>query len=216
MSSAIGNRGVLAIWHVCTPGSEEDYQNWYLHEHLPERMDVPGFLFGRRSETVSGTPRSFITYVTETADTLTSPAFFQRLGAPTPWTTKVMSQAIKSMSRVVCRRVARLGRFRGSASVTLRFAERPDASQMTALMNELSKIPNVVTSELWETAETVSAPIAEADQLSVRGWKLDTCLLVDTVRLEDAERIASDLSRRFPQAEALVYRVLYQAGNAES
>lgn len=205
------DRGVLAIWHVLAPGRQAEFEDWYLHEHLPERMDIPGFLFGRRSEIVSGTPGSFITYVTESVQTLSSPAFLARLGAPTPWTTKAMAETVAGMNRVVCRRVARIGEFRGNASVTLRFPTGPDVSAMTSLMAELAKIPTVVTSELWRNTEPPTAGATASG-----AWKLDCCLVIDTQRVADAERLASDLGAKFPDAEAWVYRALYQAGHAAS
>ena len=87
---------------------------------------MPGFLFGRRLEAVSGSPRFFTFYVTETPDVLTSAPYTERLNNPTPLTQAVMSGGFKNTSRTVCRRAARAGRFRGSMVVTLRFREAAD------------------------------------------------------------------------------------------
>jgi hypothetical protein len=135
--------GILAMWHDCEVGREEEYEVWYQTEHLFERLGVPGFLFGRRLEAVSGTPRFFNFYVTETPDVLTSEPYLARLNDPTPLTRSVMSKAFKNMTRTVCRRAARAGRFRGSTVVTARFSERGDRSALISLVDTLSRGPAV-------------------------------------------------------------------------
>ena len=50
-------QGVAAIWHDIDAANEADYHHWHCHEHIPERVSVPGFLRGRRFAPVSGSPR---------------------------------------------------------------------------------------------------------------------------------------------------------------
>ena len=47
---------------------------------------MPGFLLGRRYEAVSGQPRYFNFYLTQSADVLKSAAYLERLDHPTPMT----------------------------------------------------------------------------------------------------------------------------------
>src|SRR3954468_21529432 len=98
------NAGILAIWNDCPPGRRAEFEAWYQGEHLPERLAVPGFLFGRRLEAVSGSPRFFTFYVTETPDVLTCAPYIERLNNPTPLTQAVMSGGLKNTSRPLCRR----------------------------------------------------------------------------------------------------------------
>jgi hypothetical protein len=46
--------GILAIFNNAAPGREAEFDEWFQHEHLAERLAVPGFLLGRRYEAVSG------------------------------------------------------------------------------------------------------------------------------------------------------------------
>ncbi len=62
--------GILAIFNNVAPGREADFEQWFQHEHLAERIGVPGFLLGRRHEAVSGEPRYFNLYLTQSADVL--------------------------------------------------------------------------------------------------------------------------------------------------
>ena len=49
--------GILAIFNNVAPGREAEFEEWFQHEHLAERLAVPGFLIGRRHEAISAQPR---------------------------------------------------------------------------------------------------------------------------------------------------------------
>ena len=87
--------GILAIFNNVASGREAEFEEWFQHEHLAERIAVPGFLIGRRHEAVSGQPRYFNFYVTQSAAVLKSAAYLGRLDEPTPMTRMVMSEIFK-------------------------------------------------------------------------------------------------------------------------
>ena len=60
--------GILAIFNNVAPGREAEFEEWFQHEHLAERIAVPGFLIGRRHEAISGQPRYFNFYVTQSVE----------------------------------------------------------------------------------------------------------------------------------------------------
>src|SRR5258707_12252816 len=93
--------GILAIFNNVAPGREAEFEEWFQHEHLAERIAVPGFLIGRRHEAISGQPRYFNYYVTQSAAVLKSPPYLARLDQPTPMTREVMSAIFKDMIRTV-------------------------------------------------------------------------------------------------------------------
>ena len=128
MAAADPFPGILAIFNNVAPGREDEFEAWFQHEHLAERIAVPGFLIGRRHEAIAAQPRYFNFYVTRSAAVLNSPAYLARLDAPTALTRTVMSEIFKDMIRTVCRRTLRLGAMRGTGVVTLRFGDaRPMA-----------------------------------------------------------------------------------------
>ena len=124
--------GILAIFNNVAPGREAEFEEWFQHEHLAERIAVPGFLIGRRHEAISGQPRYFNFYVTRSVEILKSAAYLGRLDDPTPMTRTVMSEIFKDMIRTVCRRTFRLGAMRGTGVVTVRFGERPAEASLKA------------------------------------------------------------------------------------
>ncbi len=131
--------GILAIFNNVAPGREAEFEEWFQHEHLAERIAIPGFLVGRRHEAVSGWPRYFNFYVTQSVEVLKSAAYLGRLDDPTPMTRTVMSEIFKDMIRTVCHRTFRLGAMRGTGVVAVRFSESPDETALKATLERLMR-----------------------------------------------------------------------------
>jgi hypothetical protein len=200
--------GILAIWNDCEPGREAEFEEWYQAEHLAERLAVPGFLLGRRCEAVSGSPRYFGFYLTQTPEVLASPPYLARLNDPTPLTRSVMTGAFRNMIRTVCRRTASVGRPRGAFIVTLRFAQRPERDNLLPLLESLVRDRAVARAELWEAAEPQGLTASAEERLRGGDHKIGACLAVDALREGPAESVASRLFADFPAAELGVYRLL--------
>ena len=200
--------GILAIFNNVAPGREAEFEEWFQHEHLAERIAVPGFLIGRRHEAISGQPRYFNFYVTQSVEVLKSAAYLGRLDAPTPMTRTVMSEIFKDMIRTVCRRTFRLGVMRGTGVVTVRFGERRDETTLTAAIERLIRDKAVACGELWQAADPLEFPVSLEERLRGGDRKIEMCLLVETLRVPEAEKIAAGLANDFPSAEIGVYRLL--------
>jgi hypothetical protein len=205
--------GILAIFNNVAPGREAEFEEWFQHEHLQERLAVPGFLLGRRHEAVTGEPRYFNFYVTQSADVLTSAAYLTRLGHPTPMTRVVMSGIFKDMVRTVCEQTLRLGTMRGAVAVTARFREQPNEAALEATLENLIEDKAVACGEVWSAVTAGEVPLSEEERLRGGDRRIAGCLLVETLRLPDAERIASALAARFPAAALGIYRLLCEIGS---
>jgi len=209
MSSAAAARpGILAIFNNVAPGREAEFEQWFQHEHLAERIAIPGFLVGRRHEAVAGEPRYFNFYVTTSSAILKSPAYLERLDHPTAMTRTVMSEIFKDMIRTVCDRVFRRGSLRGTGVVTVRFAQRPDEVLLQATIERLIQDSAVACGEIWLAADKREFPISMEERLRGGDRKIEGCLVVETLRLVDAEEIAASLAATFPETEIGVYRLL--------
>ncbi len=79
---------------------------------------MPGFLRLVRYVTLGDGPRYFYFYETESLDTLQSPAYLARLGAPTEWTRRIMP-LVRNNKRTACRVTRTAGRGWGGAMATL-------------------------------------------------------------------------------------------------
>jgi hypothetical protein len=200
--------GILAIWNDCSPGREAEFEEWYQHEHFHERIAVPGFLLGRRYEVVSGSPRYFCFYLTRSPDVLKSAAYLERLDNPTPMTRRIMSDVFRDMSRTVCHRTLRLGAMWGAAAVTVRFGQRMDQNALKATLDTLLKDKAVACGEIWSAVDASTIPVSEEERLRGGDRKIEACLLVETLRVAEAEKVAATLSDQFPSATVGVYRLL--------
>jgi hypothetical protein len=211
----IAQPGVLAIFNDCRAGREDEFNAWFQGEHLEERIAVPGFLFGRRHQAISGSAGYFNFYLVESPDVLTSKPYLERLDNPTPMTKRIMSEVFINMNRTVCRRTIRRGAFRGAYAVTARFNETPDAGALTATLDDLMRDTNVAGGEIWIALESAGMPVSMEEKLRGGDKKIKGCLMVDTLRQSDAETLGARLSRQFPGAELGVFRVLCQLGRGD-
>jgi hypothetical protein len=207
--------GVLAIWNDCRAGREAEFDGWFQGEHLLERLSVPGFLFGRRHQAISGSAGYFNFYLVESPDILTSRPYLERLDKPTPMTRKIMSEVFLNMNRTVCRRTLRCGDFRGAFAVTARFDQEPDNNALTALLDELLRDTNVASGEIWIALDPAGMPVSMEEKLRGGDKKIKGCLMIDTLRQADAESMGARLSQQFSTADVGVFRVLCQLGRGD-
>jgi hypothetical protein len=200
--------GILAIFNNVAPGREAEFEEWFQHEHLAERIAVPGFLLGRRYEAVSGGLRYFNFYLTQSASVLKSAAYLERLDHPTPITKTVMSGIFKDMNRTVCHRTLRLGAMRGAAAIAVRFMEPADEVALRSTLAELITDRAVACGEIWSAASASEFPVSEEERLRGGDKKIEACLYVETLQVEEAERIGARLAQQFASGEIGVYRLL--------
>ena len=207
-------KGILAIWNSVAPGLEGDFEEWYQHEHFHERIGVPGFLTGRRYEAVRGTPPYFCIYLTQSPAVLKSNAYIERLNNPTPQTRKIMSGPFRDMVRTVCGLTARFGAMRGSVAVTARFTKLQAREALEKVAGELAADKAVACAEVWTAQSRADFPVSEEERLRGGDARIEACLMIETLRLADAETIAVSVSRTFPDAAVGIYRLLCEIRRA--
>jgi hypothetical protein len=207
--------GILAIWNDCAPGREAEFEQWFQGEHLLERLSVPGFLFGRRHQAISGSSGYFNFYLTQSPDVLTSKAYLERLDDPTPMTRKIMSEIFINMNRTACRRTVRRGGFRGAYAVTARFNEAMDGVALTAQLEMVVQDEAVASGEIWSALDPAAMPVSMEEKLRGGDRKIRGCLMVDTLRQGDAEKLGARFAGQFPNADVGVFRVLCQIGRGD-
>jgi hypothetical protein len=207
--------GILAIFNDCWRGREAEFEQWFQGEHLLERLAVPGFLFGRRHRAISGGCDYFNFYLVESPAVLTSKPYLERLDNPTPMTKKVMSEIFINMNRTVCRRTLRRGGFRGAYAVTVRFDAVPDEGALKSTLDALVADAAVAGGEIWIALDPKGMPVSQEERLRGGDKKIAGCLMIDTLRQADAEKIGADLGRKFTGTEVGVFRVLCQLGRGD-
>ena len=207
--------GILAIFNDCRAGHEDEFNAWLQGEHLQERLAVPGFLFGRRHQALSGSAGYFNFYLVESPEVLTSKPYLDRLDNPTPMTKRIMSEVFLNMNRTVCRRTIRRGAFRGAFAVTARFSETPDVGALTAALDQLVGDTKIAGGEIWIALDPAGMPVSMEEKLRGGDKKIKACLMVDTLQQSDADALGKRLSGQFPGADVGVFRVLSLIGRGD-
>ena len=209
----VPQQGILAIFNDCRAGREAEFEEWFQGEHLLERLAVPGFLFGRRHQAISGSNGYFNFYLVETPAVLTSKPYLDRLDNPTPMTKKIMSEIFINMNRTLCHRTLRRGGFRGAYAVTTRFNGDFDIGTLTRLADSLVQDPAIAACEIWTAVDPAGQPVSMEEKLRGGDKKIKACLMIDTLRQSDAEKFGAGVAKQFPEADVGVFRVLCQLGN---
>ncbi|MFK7963662.1 MAG: hypothetical protein AB8C46_06805 [Burkholderiaceae bacterium] len=224
---------VLAIWTDCKPGFEPLFERWYQHEHLPERLAVPGFQRGRRYEAVEGAPgyelapRFMTCYHADTVEVFRSQAYQQRLDNPTPLTRQVMSEAVANLSRTVCHCEAH-GRL-STATYALvlplsgESAEREKQARdlRGSLSDRLASDDELARFEIWlsddqktdEQADGNAARLSAEQALRGRDQSIAGCVVVETLREASVLALQAAVPPAFgiPPDTSQVYRLLCEA-----
>ena len=186
--------GILAIWNDCKVGEESAYEAWYQGEHLIERLSIPGFLRGRRYESLDrSAPRFFTYYETVTPDVLFSQTYRHRVDHPTPLTHRIMSDVFTGMNRTVCRVGESCGQMRGSHALTVKLTEHPVLDDTFA---KWKSDPSIARAELWSAVDDADIPKSEEERIRGGDDKIDICLFVEMLRRATAKQVAIDLSKR--------------------
>ena len=154
----LGKAAMLLSFDIVQDAVPE-HDDWHTHEHLPERLSIPGFLRGTRWVALQGRPRYFVLYEVEHLATLTSSAYLERLNNPSAWTSKMMPH-YRGMTRGFCAVAGSFGLGLGHAGLLIRF--KPAAETASSLRNwllqhilpPLPSKPGVGSVHLFEGAAT--------------------------------------------------------------
>lgn len=102
------------------PDAVAEHDDWHTHEHLPERLSIPGFIRGSRWVAVREHPRYLVIYEVEQLATLSSDAYLDRLNNPSAWTAKMMPH-YRRMTRGFCSVTCSFGLGVGGICLLVRF-----------------------------------------------------------------------------------------------
>ena len=120
---ALAGKGVVVIRFDRPPHTLNDFYDWMIGEHMPERLSVPGFRLGRRFRSTLAL-RFLTLYEVESMAVLHGGPYLERLNNPTPLTRRTAPQSTH-MSRGDCSVAVSLGRSQGGAMCSLDFTAQP-------------------------------------------------------------------------------------------
>lgn len=154
----LGKAAMLLSFDVVEDAISE-HDEWHTHEHLPERLSIPGFVRGTRWVSLKEKPRYFVMYEVEQLATLQSEAYLERLNNPSPWTSRMMPN-YRGMTRGFCSVSGSLGAGMGQVGLLIRFEPETgtESSLRSWLLNDtLPQLPSrrgLGSAHLFERALT--------------------------------------------------------------
>ena len=156
----LGSAAMLLSFDIDADAIAE-HDRWHTHEHLPERLSIPGFLRGTRWIATEGGPRYMVLYEVRSLETLASEAYLSRLNNPTPWTSRMMPH-YRGMRRGLCGVLGSFGFGQGGAAALIRF--RPEESRAESLrrwlleeaLPALPHLPGLGSAHLLQAAQAAA------------------------------------------------------------
>jgi hypothetical protein len=151
------------------PAAWAEHDDWHTHEHMPERLSIPGFLRGSRWVATQAGPRYLVLYEVADIGVLTSAAYLERLNHPTAWTQKMMP-SYRGMSRSLCRVEESFGRGLGAWAALL-----PSSSEARELAG-LVTARGMASAALLRSA--VAAPMTKEQEIRGHDQAMDRVAFV--------------------------------------
>ena len=196
----LAGKAFVAIWHDIAPEGKAEFSAWHTREHMPERLEVSGFLRGRRYVAARGAPEYFNLYEVESPEVLTSAEYLARLNNPTPWSRQALAH-FRHVSRSLCQVGGSLGRGQGGVILTTAFEATPGGDAELARFLAEDALPAVfdrpgVVAAHFGVADRSGSQIVTAERQArgtltlVPGW----VVLVEGLSLAAVEQAADDLA----------------------
>lgn len=190
-------KAAVAMWWDVAPEMRAEWEDWHSHEHMPERLAIPGFLRGTRWSAFSGAPSYFTLYEAVKLATITAGAYLKRLNHPTPWSRKMMPHHL-NVVRSLCRVRASFGGGLAHTVATIRFSPAPRAAASlsnwlaTDALPALPERKGLAAVSLLESQPT--AGVAQTTEQQIRGkdTAADWILLICGYQAEAVQALAAD------------------------
>ena len=193
-----GSAAMVLLFDIAADAIVE-HDDWHTHEHIPERLAIPGFLRGSRWIARSGSPRYLMMYEVQSLATLASSPYLERLNNPSPWTAKMMRSYI-GMRRALCEVAASFGSGMGASALLIPYAT--DEDHGSALRGWLAREalpglvnrPGIASAHLFATGLT--AAMTREQQIRGKDAGLDEAVLVTGYEMDVIAALADgELSR---------------------
>ncbi len=158
----LAGEGAVAIWNDIAEAGRAEFYAWHLHEHMPERVGIPGFVRGRRYRAADGTtqPEFFTLYETQSFQVMQGSDYLSRLNAPTEWTGATTAH-FQATTRSLTRVVASYGVGCGGALLTMRFdiadgAQHEAVPLLSSALEAAARMPRISGAHLLRADDGVS------------------------------------------------------------
>jgi hypothetical protein len=196
MSALLGS-GALALWLDVAPELDRETDGWYVDEHMPERIDIGGYLRARRFVALEGSPAYLTLFEAQTPAALASEGYLRLVGKLSEQSKRIRA-GFSNVARGTFKVRQSLGRGIGAVMASVRLRPRDPARAEAALAAIDQRMPllfrqqGVVGVHWLEAAPEVRARM---DRVRVTGQSdagVDYVLLMEATRPAEVAAIRRD------------------------
>lgn len=186
MSAFMGS-GVLALWLDVAPDLDRETDDWYVDEHLPDRIDTGGYLRARRYRALQGAPGYLSTFEASTPEALASEGYLSLVRRISPQSQRIRA-GFSNVARNTFRVRATAGRGVGAvlASYRLKAGGQAGMAEMDAYAATLLRQRGVVGVHWLEAAPEVRRSMDAVRAVGQADALVDHALLIETTRETEA------------------------------
>ena len=198
---ALLGKGALLNWGGVLPKHDLDYNLWHSLEHMPERMNVTGFLRAFRCVGLKGTndnDKYFMMYDVKNKDILSSKQYLNRLNNPTDWTSKILSKYVYP-SRAFCEVIKTKSLTNGLSGffVTIRYlSQNNDINNFYNISDEIMSQNGIFSIHCFQSDKEISQ--LKTKEKVIRSYQgnedeiIDYAVVIECLNINKAKRLLLD------------------------
>jgi len=194
---ALMGKGALVLWLDVAPEMARETDGWYIDEHMPERIDVGGYLRARRYGVLEGAPTYLTLFEAQTPEALASEGYLRLVGQISEQSRRIragFSNVVRNTFAVCQSRGRGMGAILTSLRLTPVSAARAEAAvaALDAQVPQLLRWHGVVGVHWLEAAPDVRVRMDAVRAVGQSDASADYALLIEATRLADVEAIRRD------------------------
>lgn len=149
--------GMLFVATNIGADDEADFNQWYDHEHVEERVAITGFLSGTRYQAINAERQYLGLYETDSLEVFTSADYHAAFTRQTAWSVTNLQKMVNPMRRVSAV-VHKHGKGSGNQLAVLTL-QALDANALSAWQQQVSRTPGYISSSVLMPDSGLSSPL---------------------------------------------------------
>jgi len=198
MSKLLGT-GALMLWLDVAPDLDRETDGWYIDEHMPERIDIGGYLRARRFVAIEGAPAYLTLFEAQTPAALASDGYLRLVGRISEQSKRIRAGFSNVVRNTFAVRKS-IGRGIGTVVASLRLTPRDaarveaGAAALDAQVPQILRRHGVVGVHWLQAAPEVRARMDAVRVTGLADARADHVLLIEGTRIADVQAARAALS----------------------